>query len=81
MPETYRKLESAGRRKLEEAGVEDAAYDARSLMLFVCGSDRAHWPLLMDAPVPDEQKDHPPKRTRSPPALLPEGDEPTTDAV
>ena len=56
-PGTYRELESAGRRKLEEAGVEDAAYDARSLMLFVCGSDRAHWPLLMDAPVPDEQKD------------------------
>ncbi len=54
---TYREEELKGRKLLEEAGVEDAQYDAHILMLSVCGCDRAHWPLLMDDPATDERKD------------------------
>ena len=53
---TYREIYTAGMKKLEEAGIEEAALDARLLLEYICGTDRNHLLVYGDRPVEEDLK-------------------------
>lgn len=53
---TYREIYADGKESLEEAGIEEAALDARLLLEYVCGTDRNHLLVYGDCPVEEDQK-------------------------
>lgn len=53
---TYGEIYRDGREKLEEAGVPEAALDARLLLEHVCGTDRNYLLVHADAPVTEGQR-------------------------
>lgn len=52
---TYREWYEEGRRKLEAAGIEEAALDARLLLEYVCGTNRNDLLVHGERPVEPEQ--------------------------
>lgn len=55
---TYKEVYEMGRAALEQAGVEEAALDARLLLEFVCGTDRNALLAHGDEPVACEKKEN-----------------------
>ncbi len=53
---TYAEIYQAGREMLEKAGIEEAAQDARLLLEYVCGTDRAYLLAHGDVPVDREKE-------------------------
>lgn len=53
---TYREMYAVGKESLEEAGIEEAALDARLLLEYVCGTDRNHLLVYGECPVEEDQK-------------------------
>lgn len=53
---TYRETFAAGQKRLEAAGIEESALDARLLLEYVCGTDRNHLLAHGDYPVEKEQE-------------------------
>lgn len=54
---TYKEVYEMGKAALEQAGVEEAALDARLLLEFVCGTDRNALLAHGDEPVAREKKE------------------------
>ena len=52
---TYARIYEAGKKELEEAGVREAALDARLLLEFVCGTKRHDLLAHGDRPVEREK--------------------------
>ena len=50
---TFDELLKEGIKRLQAAGIDDAAYDARALMEAAGGPDRTHFPLVCDEEVSD----------------------------
>ena len=53
---TYKEVYTAGKERLETAGIEDAALDARLLLEYVCGTDRNALLVHGSRPVTEEQE-------------------------
>lgn len=53
---TYKDIYIAGKERLEAAGIEEAALDARLLLEYVCGTDRNELLVHGDHPVTEEQE-------------------------
>lgn len=53
---TYKEIYIAGKERLEAAGIEEAALDARLLLEYVCGTDRNELLVHGDRPVMEEQE-------------------------
>lgn len=54
---TYREVYEMGKASLEQAGMEEAALDARLLLEFVCGTDRNTLLAHGEEPVADDKKE------------------------
>lgn len=53
---TYKEIYIAGKERLEAAGIEEAALDARLLLEYACGTDRNDLLVHGDRPVTKEQE-------------------------
>ncbi len=53
----WQELKRNGAEKLEKTGIENAAYDAKELLLFVSGFTPSTYPLHMQENVPEEVKE------------------------